>query len=91
ASSALMVTETRGASPAESQRVMLEIVFETISAFGTVGLSLGQTPELSDAGKLIISLVMFMGRTGPLTLALAISLRQRREQYRFAEENVMVG
>ncbi|HSE98668.1 MAG TPA: potassium transporter TrkG, partial [Blastocatellia bacterium] len=91
ASSALMVTETRGATAAESQGVMLGILFETISAFGTVGLSLNQTALLSDAGKIIVSIVMFMGRTGPLTLALAISIKERRTQYRFAEENVMVG
>ncbi|HET9529617.1 MAG TPA: TrkH family potassium uptake protein [Blastocatellia bacterium] len=91
ASSALMLTETRGTTAAESQREMLGILFETISAFGTVGLSLGQTLILTDPGKLIVSAVMFIGRTGPLTLALAIRLKQRREHYRFAEENIMVG
>ncbi len=91
ASSVLMVTETYGARPDESQRRFLSLLFETISAFGTVGLSLNYTPLLTTAGKIVISLVMFMGRIGPLTLALAISLRQRRAQYRYAEENVMVG
>jgi trk system potassium uptake protein TrkH len=91
ASSALMVTETRGAAPGESQDKMVSLVFETISAFGTVGLSLGLTPLLTATGKIIIVLVMFMGRTGPLTLALAVTARQRRAQYRYAEENVMVG
>jgi trk system potassium uptake protein TrkH len=91
ASSALMITETYGSNAAQSQGKMLSVLFETISAFGTVGLSLGQTAVLTDPGKLIISLVMFMGRTGPLTLALAISIRQSRVQYQYAEENVMVG
>ncbi len=91
ASSALMATETYGLTADESQGQFLSILFETISAFGTVGLSLGQTSLLSVAGKLIVSVVMFIGRTGPLTLALAISLRQRRVQYRYAEENLMVG
>lgn len=91
AASALMATETHGLSASESQDQFLNIMFETISAFGTVGLSLGQTPLLSVGGKLIVSVVMFIGRTGPLTLALAISLRQKRAQYRYAEENVMVG
>jgi trk system potassium uptake protein TrkH len=91
ASSALMITETYGSNPAQSQGKMVSVLFETISAFGTVGLSIGQTAALTDPGKLIISLVMFMGRAGPLTLALAISIRQSRVQYHYAEENVMVG
>lgn len=91
ASSVLMVTETRGYTPGQSQDRMVMIVFESISAFATVGLSLNFTPLLTDAGKLVITLVMFMGRVGPLTLALAISLRQKRVQHRYAEENIMVG
>ncbi len=91
AASALMAIETYGAEPLESRNQFLAILFETISAFGTVGLSIGQTPLLSDPGRVIVSLVMLMGRTGPLTLALAISMRRERGEYRFAEENVMVG
>ncbi|MCI0488895.1 MAG: TrkH family potassium uptake protein [Blastocatellia bacterium] len=91
ASSVLMVTETFDSTPGESRREMISILFETISAFGTVGLSLGETPQLSPAGRLVITLVMFMGRIGPLTLALAISRKQGAVQYRYAEENIMVG
>jgi trk system potassium uptake protein TrkH len=91
ATSFLMATETTGLSSNESQRKLLPILFETISAFGTVGLSLDFTPQLSNIGKVILSLVMFMGRVGPLSLALAISLKQPRAQYQYAEENVMVG
>lgn len=91
AASALMATETYGQASSESRTQFLSIMFETISAFGTVGLSVGQTPLLSDPGRLIVALVMFMGRTGPLTLALAISMRRKRADYRYAEENVMVG
>lgn len=91
AASALMATETSSQPPSESQNQFLSILFETISAFGTVGLSVGQTPLLSDPGRLIVSLVMFLGRTGPLTLALAISLKRSRGEYRYAEENIMVG
>jgi len=90
-SSVLMVTETRGFTPGQSQDRMVSIIFEAISAFATVGLSLNFTPLMTDAGKLVIAIVMFMGRVGPLTLALAISLRQKRVQHRFAEENIMVG
>jgi trk system potassium uptake protein TrkH len=91
ASSALMATETYGQPPGESRDQFLSILFETISAFGTVGLSVGQTSLLSDPGRLIISLVMFLGRTGPLTLALAIGMKRKREHYRYAEENIMIG
>ncbi|MBD0328038.1 MAG: hypothetical protein ICV68_16560 [Pyrinomonadaceae bacterium] len=91
ASSALMTVETYGLSPSESQNKFLSIAFETISAFGTVGLSLNYTALLSVPGKLIIAFVMFMGRIGPLTLALAISHKQITADYRYAEENVMIG
>lgn len=91
ASSILMVTETLGETPVESRRDMVSILFETISAFGTVGLSMGETPLLTSAGKIVLTIVMFMGRIGPMTLALAISRKPRHAQYRYAEENIMVG
>ena len=50
----------------------LEILFETTSAFGTVGLSMGLTPDLTVFGKVLISITMFAGRLGPLTLAYAL-------------------
>lgn len=91
ASSALMATETYGHSAEQSRYDFLPVLFESVSAFGTVGLSMGETPVLTVPGKLMISALMFMGRVGPLTLALAISLRKPRAQYRYAEENVMIG
>jgi len=91
ATSALMATEAFGESAEQSQRDFLPVLFESVSAFATVGLSMGQTALLTPAGKLIVAALMFMGRTGPLTLALAISLRRSRAQFRFAEENVMIG
>jgi trk system potassium uptake protein len=91
AGSALIAVETYHLSAKESQFLFASIIFETISAFATVGLSLGQTSLLTPAGKIIVCLVMFIGRVGPLTLALAISRRRRRAQLRYAEENVMVG
>jgi trk system potassium uptake protein TrkH len=71
----------------------LTILYETISAFGTVGLSLGLTPELSTVGKIIIIFTMYTGRVGPLTLALALAKRQRRPKpiIKYAEEKIMVG
>lgn len=89
--SALVASETRGLSAGESQAVLLPVLFDTISAFGTVGLSMGYTSSLTDAGKVIVTIIMLLGRIGPLTLALAISRRERRTTYRHAEESIMVG
>lgn len=69
----------------------LRLLFETASAFGTVGLSTGITPLLSDLGKLLIMITMFAGRIGPLTLALAVALQEEKLLYNFPEEQVMVG
>ena len=67
------------------------LLFEVISAFGTVGMSLGLTPELSTAGKLLISLLMFMGRVGPLTIAFALAKGRKELPYKYAEEKIMIG
>jgi len=72
----------------------IHVFFELVSAFGTVGLSAGITPNLTTIGKLIITATMFIGRVGPMTLVLAISqFRQQRKsvEYEYPEENVMVG
>ncbi|GAB4249978.1 MAG: TrkH family potassium uptake protein [Acidobacteriota bacterium] len=69
-----------------------ELFFEAVSAFGTVGLSTGLTPRLSDGGKLLLVFLMLVGRIGPLALSVAVSRRSlRRVQYEFYRENVMVG
>ncbi len=68
-----------------------ELLFETVSAFGTVGLSTGITASLSAAGKLIIMLVMFVGRVGPLTLALIVGRRAVQQATRLPEEELIVG
>ncbi|MBI2855891.1 MAG: Trk family potassium uptake protein [Chloroflexi bacterium] len=69
----------------------IDILFETVSAFGTVGLSTGITTELSQMGRLIIILTMFLGRIGPLTLALVLAQREEASPYRYAEERVKIG
>jgi trk system potassium uptake protein TrkH len=70
---------------------MREIFFEVFSAFGTVGLSLGITPRLTAAGKVVIILTMFIGRIGPLTLLYAFSREKALGKYEYVEENVMIG
>lgn len=69
----------------------LAILFEAVSAFGTVGLSMGLTPELSTGGKVIVSLLMFLGRLGPLTLAYALSRRKYKDLYRHPEGRIIIG
>jgi trk system potassium uptake protein TrkH len=87
----LLVTEGHNVPFDEAQPRFAALVFEAVSAFGTVGLSTGVTPSLSSAGKLVLVVLMFVGRVGPLTLVLAVGPGQRRGRYRYAEENVMVG
>jgi len=68
-----------------------DYLFEAFSAFGTVGLSTGATRQLTQAGKLIITALMFIGRLGPLTLALSFIGEPRRAEYAYPEERLMVG
>jgi len=71
---------------------LLPTLFEVVSAFGTVGLSTGITRSLSIIGKLMIILTMFIGRVGPMTLALAIGRRKgRNHNYRYPEDKIIVG
>jgi trk system potassium uptake protein TrkH len=91
ASSFLMATEGRAGHPSQSQDQFLPVIFEIFSGFGTVGLSMNFTSRLSDAGKLVICVVMFLGRIGPLTAALAVGTRRKQAKFHYAEENVMVG
>ena len=69
----------------------MEYLFETISAFGTVGLSMNVTPALNDFQKVATILIMFAGRVGPLTLAFSLSRRMLKTTITYAEEGVMVG
>ena len=69
----------------------LELAFEAVSAFGTVGLSAGATPHLDTVGRLLIIALMFIGRTGPLTLALAVGERPSAGRFSYPEGRVMVG
>ncbi|MDI3547614.1 MAG: trk/ktr system potassium uptake protein [Halanaerobiales bacterium] len=69
----------------------LPVFFETVSAFGTVGLSTGVTPNLSSFGRILLTITMFAGRVGPLTLALAFAERKYNGVYHYPKEKIMVG
>lgn len=88
---ALIFISSFALSITEPSKSLLSLLFEEISAFGTVGLSTGITTSLSTAGKLIIILTMYIGRIGTLTLALAITKRVIYTKYRYSEINVLVG
>jgi trk system potassium uptake protein TrkH len=77
---------------------LLPVLFETTSAFGTVGLSVGATGrplslagEFSWVGKLLITAMMFMGRIGPLTLAVAVAHGRQKPRIRYPEGRVLIG
>lgn len=74
----------------EPEYSFMQLLFEVISAFGTVGLSTGITPELGIAGKLVIILVMFTGRVGAFTL-LSMWTERKESGVRYSEETVVIG
>ena len=68
-----------------------QTLFEAISAFGTVGLSTGITADLPSVGKVVLIVLMFLGRIGPYTLGVALILRERERLYRYPEERPIIG
>jgi len=70
---------------------LLDLIFEEVSAFGTVGLSRGVTSQLTDIGKLIIIISMFVGRVGPATIAIYILEKGISESYKYPEEKINIG
>lgn len=75
----------------QPQLALKEALFEVVSAFGTVGLSLGITPNLHPLNKLILVVTMYLGRIGPLTMLYAFSRVKPAGHYQFIEESIMVG
>lgn len=75
----------------QSRDLELKILFETVSAFGTVGLSLGLTTKLTAIGKIIITILMFTGRLGPIILITAIQSYRKKELFLWPEENLLIG
>jgi trk system potassium uptake protein TrkH len=76
----------------ENDKSFLALLFEVVSAFGTVGLSLNLTPSLGVTGKLLISAMMYIGRVGPLTLVLGLGQQGRDSgQVEYPAGKVMIG
>jgi trk system potassium uptake protein TrkH len=87
----LVVIITMLLSITETGKDFLMILFEATSAFGTVGLSMGLTPELSPIGRILIIFTMFAGRVGPLTVAFAIAMRRKPDAFRYPKGKIMIG
>jgi trk system potassium uptake protein TrkH len=69
----------------------IRLFFEVMSAFGTVGLTTGITPGLTDISKILLIITMFIGRVGPVTVILALSRRERLSSTKYIEERLMIG
>lgn len=87
----LSITEGTHLPHVEVRGHFIEITFEAVSAFATVGLSTGVTPDLSGPGKVIIIALMFVGRLGPVWLLTAINSWQKEPRYKLPEDDLPLG
>ena len=69
----------------------IDLLYETSSALGTVGLTLGLTPNLSSLGKIFIMIMMYLGRVGPLTVMLALTRKRKKSGYKYPEGKILIG
>ncbi|HXV21844.1 MAG TPA: TrkH family potassium uptake protein [Desulfuromonadales bacterium] len=88
---ALLAVQGQGQAFAGNRGALMDFAFEAVSAFATVGLSLGATAQLVPLGKIVVIVLMFVGRVGLLTMAFTIVKRARRDAVRYSEENIMIG
>ena len=87
----LLVLEQSEAPHAQSQGLFMDAMFEVISALGTVGLTTGMTPYLTVSGRVIIIILMFIGRLGPITVFAALSRGERDRPIEYASEAPLIG
>lgn len=87
----LLVIEQSEAPHPQSQGLFLDAAFEVVSALGTVGLSTGMTPHLTSAGRVIVILLMFVGRLGPITTFIALSRSERKQAVEYPAEEPLIG
>lgn len=86
----ISIFELHNSSFHDNGTKFIQIFFEVVSAFGTVGLSTGITSDLTSVSRVLITILMLLGRVGPLTLAVAIGSRETKN-IKFAEDNILVG
>jgi len=89
--SLLLVSQQGGLADAGTGQEFRAFLFETVSAFGTVGLSMGATSEINNWGKLLIVIMMLIGRVGVLTFSYLIAGSEPQNGIEYAEENMMLG
>lgn len=87
----LLITQLGDLSHEQSRGIFLEYLFETVSAFGTVGLSMGSTAKIDTVGKLLITATMLVGRVGILTVVYLFARQKSKPTFQYAEENIMIG
>ncbi|MBM4000587.1 MAG: hypothetical protein FJ297_13805 [Planctomycetes bacterium] len=88
---AFLLVEQSNPAHREGERLFLDASFEVFSALGTVGLSTGITPRLTDAGKTVLILLMFIGRLGPITTMMALSRGERPLRIEYPSEEPLIG
>lgn len=87
----LLVIEQSAIPHPQTQGLFLDAAFEVVSALGTVGLSTGMTPHLTTAGRVIVIVLMFVGRLGPFSVFVALSRSERKETIEFPGEEPLIG
>ena len=70
---------------------LIKVVFECFSAYSTVGLSLNLTADLSDFSKIVVSVIMFVGRVSMLTIFIALLKNMRQRNYRYPTEEITIN
>lgn len=75
----------------EPQATLTQILFEITSAFGTCGMSLGITSDLSTAGKIVIMILMFIGRVGLISFLYTLGGKANKSIYRYPQERIIIG
>jgi len=88
---ALLLSELPVRAVEQDSAVFVSLYFETVSALGTVGLSTGVTPFLEPSSRLIVTILMFLGRLGPLTVASSLAAASTLRDWRYPAEDVVVG
>ena len=87
----LVIVVTMLLSYTEKGVSFIALFYETVSAFGTAGLTLGLTSELSNIGKVLIIFMMYLGRVGPLTVVLSITRKKRNTGIKYPEGKILIG
>ncbi|VYU09139.1 Trk family potassium uptake protein [Clostridium tertium] len=87
----LVIGVTMILSYTEAGASFIDLLYESSSALGTVGLTLGLTPNLSSIGKVLIMIMMYLGRVGPLTVMLALTRKRKKSGYKYPEGKILIG